>query len=440
MRVIVEATKEMIFCAQRSSEWCIVDARSSDAYIGWKHEEEIGGHIPYARLFSSEWLKARWRNSREDYETRLLLQLESQGISPGKNVIVYDESGKDAEVVCDYFGAVGIENLFYYNLNNWDGDLFKYPNRKLMAPMWMIKDIVDGKENEYFPGRDIKIFEVAWKEPSKVYLENHIPGAVHVDSDEFESGPQWTMPSDEGLLEFAMNNGITPETVVIIYGNTPMHFSAAAKMAVVLRYMGIKDVMCMNGILKNWVLEGYPTESGNVEKSPCECKKEDYVFHKEYALHMKEAKELLNHPELGTVIDIRDWKEYIGEDSGYDYLDKAGRIPGTKWCYYPGLYMTPVNQIGNLDVMLGKWEQSGIDLQKTMAFFCGSASWGASVCEIFAHVAGFNKATIFEGGWCEWCDDPQNPVETGIPEEWKDYDPEKYYVSELVSEGSCHVM
>ena len=118
MRVIVEATKEMIFCAQRSSEWCIVDARSSDAYIGWKHEEEIGGHIPYARLFSSEWLKARWRNSREDYETRLLLQLESQGISPGKNVIVYDESGKDAEVVCDYFGAVGIENLFYYNLNN----------------------------------------------------------------------------------------------------------------------------------------------------------------------------------------------------------------------------------------------------------------------------------------------------------------------------------
>ncbi len=47
-----------------------------------------------------------------------------------------------------------------------------------------------------------------------------------------------------------------------------------------------------------------------------------------------------------------------------------------------------------------------------MAFFFGSASWGAAACKTFANVAGFPNATIYEGGWCEWCAYPENPVET----------------------------
>ena len=154
---------------------------------------------------------------------------------------------------------------------------------------------------------------------------------------------------------------------------------------------------------------------------------------------MEAIKELLADPLKGTVIDIRNWEEYIGEDSGYDYLDKAGRIPGTKWCYYPRMYISPTNQIGNLDVMLGVWEAAGIDLKRTMAFFCGSASWGASVLKTFANVAGFDNATIYEGGWCEWCDYPDNPIESGIPEAFKNYDPQRFSVL-LPKEGGCHVM
>ena len=61
MRLIIEATKEMIYCAQKNDEWCIIDARNSDAYIGWKRKGEIAGHIPYAKLFSAEWLDKEWR-------------------------------------------------------------------------------------------------------------------------------------------------------------------------------------------------------------------------------------------------------------------------------------------------------------------------------------------------------------------------------------------
>ena len=155
---------------------------------------------------------------------------------------------------------------------------------------------------------------------------------------------------------------------------------------------------------------------------------------------MKETKELLENPEKGTVVDTRSWKCFIGEYSGYPYLDMAGRIPGTIWCQYPLNFMNPIDQVGNIDVMLDVLETKGIDIKKPTAFFCGSASWGAAINKTLANMAGFENATIYEGGWCEWCQDPENPYETGIPEEYKDYDPEHFQVSTMISGESCHVM
>ena len=440
MKLIIEATKEMLFCAQRSSEWSIVDARSSDVYIGWKQNNEKAGHIPYAKFFSAQWLEDYWTESAPDYEVRLKIQMESQGINYDKNIIVYDENGRDAEKVLDYFSEKGFQRLFYFDLNNWDGDLYKYPNRKLVLPMWLVNDVVQGRGKQYFPGQDIKIFEVSWKEPSEQYLKAHIPGAVHVDSNEFEEAPMWIMKKNNELIDFARKYGVSPKTVVIVYGNTRLNFGAAAKLATVFRYLGIEQVYCMNGIIKNWIIEGYQTETGIVKTESCNIDSDCYVLDSAHTFHMSDVKEILNNPEKGTVVDIRSWKEYIGEDSGYPYLDKAGRIPGTVWCYYPDQYMTPNVQVGNLEVMLKHWEKAGIDLQKVMAFFCGSASWGAAACKIFANMAGFDKATIYEGGWCEWCAYTENPVETGIPKEYENYNPDEFHVSELISEESCHVM
>lgn len=440
MRLVIEATKEMIYGAQKSSEWCIIDVRSSDAYIGWKRAGEIGGHIPYAKFFSAEWLKTEWRDGSEAYEALLDLQLESQMITPDKKIIIYDEDMVSADSVCNYLAGKGFEHIFYYNLKKWDGDLFKYPKHRLMAPMWLVKEMIEGNAENYGIGSDFKIFEISWKEPSKQYLEAHIPGAVHIDSNEFEIPPKWIMVDDDKLIEFAMKNGITPETTVVAYGNTPLNMGAAMKLATVLKYIGIQNVMCMNGTIRNWIAAGYPTEEGIISKKACELEKTRYVFERKHAFHMKETKELLENPEKGTVVDTRSWKCFIGEYSGYPYLDMAGRIPGTIWCQYPLNFMNPIDQVGNIDVMLDVLETKGIDIKKPTAFFCGSASWGAAINKTLANMAGFENATIYEGGWCEWCQDPENPYETGIPEEYKDYDPEHFQVSTMISGESCHVM
>ncbi len=43
----------------------------------------------------------------------------------------------------------------------------------------------------------------------------------------------------------------------------------------------------MNGIIKNWLMEGYPTEVGNVKRQPCRIDKRRYILDRNHALHIE---------------------------------------------------------------------------------------------------------------------------------------------------------
>jgi 3-mercaptopyruvate sulfurtransferase SseA len=43
---------------------------------------------------------------------------------------------------------------------------------------------------------------------------------------------------------------------------------------------------------------------------------------------MHEVKDIINSVDR-TLVSVRCWKEYIGEISGYNYITKKGRIPGS---------------------------------------------------------------------------------------------------------------
>ena len=45
------------------------------------------------------------------------------------------------------------------------------------------------------------------------------------------------------------------------------------------------------------------------------------------AVDMPEAKEILKSDNK-NLVSVRSWREYIGEVSGYNYIEKKGRIPG----------------------------------------------------------------------------------------------------------------
>jgi thiosulfate/3-mercaptopyruvate sulfurtransferase len=121
---------------------------------------------------------------------------------------------------------------------------------------------------------------------------------------------------------------------------------------------------------------------------------------------MNDIKAILNGDAEGQVVDNRGEEEWNGEYSGYRYHDLAGRIDGSIWCpsgndkegeFFENVDHTPRTQ-AELKAYL---ESNGLDVTKTMAFFCGD-SWAAAKIAYWCQAVDLNTVTQWGEGWIPW--------------------------------------
>lgn len=351
----------------------VVDTRDSSSFLGWcLNAEQKRGHIKGATDFSANWLKysVKDENVREE---RLGRALRRKKIAKDKRIILYDINRKDSVVVEQYLLKHGITDISYFNFLNWNGETTYAPGFAEMVPVQWVKEILDGGTPECYVGPEYKIVEVSWGKATKEFLEGHIPGSIHIDSEEYEVPPKWIMPSVKELEKFACANGISAKTTVIIYS---MHGQGAVhKLAAVLRYMGVEHVHCLNGDMQSWKEAGYPIEKGMNPKVSIPYFGVSIPQKPDEILSIEQTKAVLNNSKLGQVIDMRTWEAYIGLDSEYDYVPLAGRIPHTLWCHDRYHYFNIDQTMGNYEEMLEHWSRCGIDLQGRPIMLCGSGGW-----------------------------------------------------------------
>ena len=407
----------------------VVDARINSAYIGWTLEGvERGGHIPGATDFSARWLTSTYSDTDNlEGETRaqvLEQYLVDKGIDSSKKVIVYDANGTDAVAVADYFASQGVTDISLYDVNEWAADesleMESYPNYSLLVPAENVKALIDGQTPETFEtGVEYKFFNVAWGEVDQSgYLDGHVPGAVHVNTDWFEppSDNGWMLADDETLLALMLRLGITAGDHIVVTGPEPM---AACRFAVILKYMGVDDVRVMTGGLVEWSDLGYELATDNVEPVGGGGFGVGPPANPDWIDTIEEVQDLLTQDNF-TLVDNRTWEEFIGESTGYSYHDKAGRIPGAVFgyagkvssssvCYYRNIDKT----MRNADEILAMWEGCGIDPSNHLSFMCGSG-WRAAEILWYARVMGYENTSLYSDGWIGWSN-AGLPSETGDP-------------------------
>lgn len=408
----------------KDKQWVIVDTRINDAFNGWKLDGVArGGHIDGAVDFSSNWLKVE----AKDKEKKLDEALKTKKIDKDKNIVLYDANGKDANQVAEYLSKKGYKNLYTYDVKEWAKNkslpMKKYKNFEMIVPAKVVKDVIDGKTPETFEkGKKVKIVEVSWGEEKTSYAKGHVPTSFHVNTDIIEpptkNPPAWMLASDDKLTQFAKNYGFTKDDAVILTGEEPM---AAYRLAVILRYMGVKDVRVLNGGLTAWTSAGYKAETESHKATPVNDFGAKIPMNPNLIDTVEEAKEGLKKPNEFTLVDNRTWEEHIGKITGYSYHKKKGRIPGSVYGYagigdsYALDYYRNVDKtMRNADEILNLWKNAGIDINKHLSFMCGSG-WRASEVLTYADVMGLNNTSLYSNGWIGWSNNPKNPIETGDP-------------------------
>jgi thiosulfate/3-mercaptopyruvate sulfurtransferase len=406
----------------------LLDIRPIAAYNGWSlHNEPRGGHIPGAVSFPSAWLKhENWPG--------LLREKEA---SPEKSIILYGYDPAETEAVADRLVREGYTNVRgFARFADWSADpnlpLSRLPRYdRLVCPEW-VQQLLDGLRPPTHNGHDFVLCHASYRYRGD-YEAGHIPGAIHLDTERLESPKDWNCRSIEELRENIPALGIRHDTTVILYGrfahpNNEDDYPgkdaghlAAIRCAVLLMYAGVTDVRVLNGGLESWIGEGreLTTEEGLVR--PVTDFGADMPARPDYIVDTPKAKELLASDE-GELVSVRSWNEFIGKVSGYNYIDKVGRIPGAVFgncgsdAYHMENYRNVDQTMKPYHEIAAMWAKDGIVPDKHVAFYCGTG-WRA--CDAFYHAFTMDwpRISIYDGGWLEWSSDSANPVATGLPEE-----------------------
>lgn len=430
MKTFEEISTETLFeKLEAGTDAIIIDARPIAAYNGWPLQgESRGGHIPGAKSIPLQW--TRYMDWVE--------VLEEKNITKDRSLIVYGYNRDESVDMAKRLNDLGFTDVTIYShfVEEWLANV-NFPVRKLpkfkhlVYPEW-INTLIHGRQPPFFDNENYVICHSHY-DYIKDYHDGHIPGAIPVDTNSLESTKTWNRRSPNELRETFQNLGIRHDTTVVIYGrfSSPVYDEepfpgksaghlGALRCAAIMLYAGVKDIRILNGGLTSWETAGYELSTDPVELTPMHDFGIDIPAHPEYMIDTPQAKQLLAS-EDGELVSIRSWEEFIGNQSGYHYIEQKGRIPGAIFgncgsdAYHMENYRNFDHTMREFQEIEATWKEGGISPDKHLAFYCGTG-WRGSEAFWNAWLMGWPKISVYDGGWFEWCNDPENPIETGIPE------------------------
>lgn len=386
----------------------VIDTRPSAFYNGWPQTPSAtSGHEPAALNLSASWLNAMSDEQLSAWATQ-------HHLAPTSPVALY---GSDAD---NQAVKARLEKAGYTRVVTL-GDALQNGARlqrlahfeQLVYPGWL-HDLSQGKPVAAAPAGDWKVIEAAWGAP-KLYLLSHIPGADYIDTNEVESEPLWNKVSDDKLKAMLAKHGIRHDTTVILYGRDVY---AAARVAQIMLYAGVKDVRLLDGGWQSWSDAGLPVERGMPDKvKPASDFGAPIPGQPQLMVGMEQARGLL-HRQDASLVSIRSWPEFIGTTSGYSYIKPKGEIAGARWGHagsdstHMEDFHNPDGTMRSADDIAAMWKTWHILPEQQVAFYCGTG-WRASEAFMYARAMGWKKIAVYDGGWYEWSSDPKNPVSSG---------------------------
>lgn len=417
-----------------NANFAVIDARTDEEFNGWQlYGETRGGHIPsaynipYATFFNADKTTLSFQSLKQMFESR--------GITTDKEVTAYCTAGIRSGHVYFLLRLMG-----YANASNYDASMFEwsaadaatYPEEKaanfkdLVYPKW-VNDLIayhapgstSAAPPEYKDAAGATydrathkylILENQWgitADQTTGYLAGHIPGAIHSDTDPWESGatdPLYSLLPDATLKAHAGELGITPDTTVVVYSNDLVF---AARLWWLLKYLGVTDVRMLNGGYAAWTGAGYAVETTVNNPVPT-----TYTGTVNAAMIATTADVLATYYTAAStrMVDVRSDKEYLGTTSGYSYLDLMGRIPSAVWAY-DGSSLAYADADGTLrdyTQVKSMWSAQGITstgsatlLDKDAVFYCGGG-YRSALTYFYANLMGYTNIRNYADGWAGW--------------------------------------
>ena len=326
-----------------------------------------------------------------------------------------------------------------------------YPNGSVLVSAQWVQHRLDTAA----AGEALVIVEAGWGEAGDYYTNGHVPGAIHVNTDEIEYdcfnarsdwpvdagdppcwdrstteeqdlakglGPDdslprnwWNLFPDQYLLPAIAHMGIDKDTTVIVYGED---LSGAARVVFALMVAGVEKVHLLHGGYAAWTAAGFAGETTTNQRVPVASFGLSTAARPELLVDTAFVQEVVAGDRSAVIADIRSHDEFVGATAPYGYIPTSGRIEGAVFAHAgegPWDMSYFVNEDGTVkpyDAVSALWNTDGLSGEDHILFYCGTG-WRAALTFLIAHAMGWDNLSLYDGGWFEWSMGPDaatNPV------------------------------
>lgn len=234
-------------------------------------------------------------------------------------------------------------------------------------------------------------------EGKALYLNGHIPGAHYFSLETDMSSPVLThggrhpLPEADEFVSLLARFGVGPETDVIAYDDS--RFAFASRLWWMMKSLGFKPPVLLNGGYKAWLAAGGESETGIPKTVPISNPEGSFSF----GNYCKIEDVVAAQKASTTIVDSREAPRFQGLEEPIDPV--AGCVPTAVNRPWQGV----TDETGKfLDEEAQRKHWGELLNADPMIVYCGS---GVTACVNLFSLArlGRDDVTLYVGGWSDWC-------------------------------------
>jgi thiosulfate/3-mercaptopyruvate sulfurtransferase len=254
----------------------------------------------------------------------------------------------------------------------------------------------------------VRIVDARWRPDGSghdVYDAGHITGAVHVDwrTDliDPESQDALLLAGPASIAAVAARLGIGDGTDVIVYDDSQGLFASRVWWS--LRTYGLASVRVLDGGYPAWLSEGRAISTMSPTQLPATFTVGDAS---KLRVTTSDVRSLLGSPAV-TLLDARAPAEFLGFEGN---TKRLGHIPGAVNVPVGATNLPGSQRLRDPSALRDLLHSANVSRGRRMVCYDGSGVAAAKLALVLT-LLGHDEVAVYDGGWAEWGDRLDLPVD-----------------------------